>query len=208
MLDTELIPASEPDSRRLMIVLHGLGDSMEGYRWLPSMLRLPWLNCLLVNAPDPYYTGFAWFDFTGDRTPGIQRSGKLLHDLLDAQRDAGFPSEKTVVFGFSQGALLAMDIGTRYQHALGGIVAISGWVNQVEDCVRELSPVAAKQHFFVTHGTHDPLLPFAESREDINALKAAGLNVEWHELVKAHTLAGEEELDLIREFVARRIGPK
>ena len=36
-----------------MIVLHGLGDSMEGYRWLPEALQLPWLNYLLVNAPDP-----------------------------------------------------------------------------------------------------------------------------------------------------------
>ena len=54
MLTTELMPAAQRDSRRLMVVLHGLGDSMEGYRWLPSALRLPWLNYLLVNAPDEY----------------------------------------------------------------------------------------------------------------------------------------------------------
>ena len=52
MLDTELIPAAEADSEWLMVVLHGLGDSMEGYRWLPGALRIPALNTLLVNAPD------------------------------------------------------------------------------------------------------------------------------------------------------------
>ena len=57
MLVTELVPAREPDSRRLMVVLHGLGDSMDGYRWMPQELDLPWLNYLLVNAPDDYYGG-------------------------------------------------------------------------------------------------------------------------------------------------------
>ncbi len=59
MLHTEFIPASEKNSRRLFVVLHGLGDSIEGWRWLPSALDLPWLNYLLVNAPDEYYGGFS-----------------------------------------------------------------------------------------------------------------------------------------------------
>ena len=62
MLDTELIPAAEADSKWLMMVLHGLGDSMEGYRWLHRTLENPKLNTLLVNAPDDYYGGFSWYD--------------------------------------------------------------------------------------------------------------------------------------------------
>ena len=38
MLFSELIPASEKNSHHLMIVLHGLGDSMDGYRWLPETM--------------------------------------------------------------------------------------------------------------------------------------------------------------------------
>ena len=45
-----------------MVMLHGLGDSIEGYRWWPEALGLPWLNHLLVNAPDDYYGGYSWFD--------------------------------------------------------------------------------------------------------------------------------------------------
>ena len=61
MLQTELIRAEKEIEPRLMIVLHGLGDSMEGYRWLPQAMQLPWLSYLLVNAPDRYYTGFSWY---------------------------------------------------------------------------------------------------------------------------------------------------
>jgi hypothetical protein len=39
-------------------MLPGLGDSIEGYRWLPEAMDLPWMNHLLVNAPDQYYGGY------------------------------------------------------------------------------------------------------------------------------------------------------
>ena len=61
-----------------MMVLHGLGDSMEGYQWFPDQMNLPWLNYVLVNAPDPYFTGFSWFDIHGDHEEGIARNRQLL----------------------------------------------------------------------------------------------------------------------------------
>jgi phospholipase/carboxylesterase len=200
-LETELIPAREPNSRRLMIMLHGLGDSIEGYRWLPSALNLPWLNYLLVNAPDEYYGGYSWYDFTGDDAPGVERSRKLLFDLLDQHRAAGFPTDQTVLGGFSQGCLMSIEVGLRYPHRLAGIVGLSGYVHDPDKLIEELSPVAFQQRLLVTHGTLDPVVPFAVSREQINILKAAGLHIEWREFVKGHTIAGEAELSVIRDFV-------
>src|ERR1039458_5984637 len=108
MLHHEFIPAAEKNSRRLMVMLHGLGDSIEGYRWLPEAMDLSWLNYLLVNAPDDYYGGYSWFDLN-DMAPGIQRSRKLLFDLLDDLRAKNFPAEQITFGGFSQGCL--MEIG-------------------------------------------------------------------------------------------------
>jgi phospholipase/carboxylesterase len=207
MLETHLIKAREPASRRLLIALHGLGDSMEGYRWLPEELDLPWLNHLLVNAPDPYYGGYSWYDIYGDATPGISRSRNLLCDLLETQRDQGFPTEQTVLFGFSQGCLLTLEVGARYPRQLGGLVGVSGYVHDLARLTREFSPVARQQHFLVTHGEADPLIPIGPVREQVMELKAAGLEIEWHEFHKTHTIAGEAELAVIREFVRRRLAP-
>src|SRR5437867_9402512 len=130
MLELELIPARNPGSgsTRLMVMLHGLGDSMEGYRWLPEALGLPWLNHALVNAPDEYYGGFSWYDFAHDKRPGIVRSRKLLFALMDELRGRGFPTEQTTFGGFSQGCLMAIEVGLRYPHRLAGVVGISGYV--------------------------------------------------------------------------------
>ncbi|HXT41948.1 MAG TPA: serine esterase [Candidatus Angelobacter sp.] len=201
MLEADLVPAPEKNSPCLMVVLHGLGDSLEGYRWLPPALGLPWLNYLLVNAPDPYFGGYSWYDFSGDVGVGVERSRALLIELLDEQRKLGWTTEQSVLFGFSQGCLMTIEIGLRYPHRFAGLVGISGYVHEPEQSLRELSPVAKLQRFLITHGTDDPLIPFAAVREQIKLLKTGGLQIEWHEFVKAHTIAGETELAVIRDFV-------
>src|SRR4051812_41696312 len=125
MLETEFIASTNKKSRRLMVILHGLGDSLAGFRWLPEALKLPEMNYLLANAPDPYYGGYAWYDFMGDAGPDIQRSRKLLFELLDAQRAKGFATSETVLAGFSQGCLMTIEVGCRYPHIFAGLVGIS-----------------------------------------------------------------------------------
>jgi phospholipase/carboxylesterase len=202
MLETEFYPATQKDSKRLLIALHGLGDSTAGYRWMPSALRLPWLNYLLVNAPDDYYGGYSWYDFAGNPGPGIERSRKLLFALLDAQRANGFPTEETVLFGFSQGCLMTVDVGFRYPYQFAGLIGVSGYVHEPARLLQELSSVAKEQRMLFTHGTQDPLIPCAEVRKQVDGLKAAGLNITWREFAKVHTIAGDEELDVIRDFVS------
>jgi phospholipase/carboxylesterase len=201
MLQAEFIPAAQTDSRRLLVMLHGLGDSAAGWRWLPGALDLPWLNYLLVQAPDEYYGGYSWFDYPGDIVPGIHRSRQLLFELLDELRAKNFPADQITLGGFSQGCLMSLETGLRYPHRFAGIVGLSGWVFEIDKLIRDLTSVAKSQRLLVTHGQYDPLLPFAETQKQVRQLQAAGLNVAWHEFPKEHTIHGEAEIAVIREFV-------
>ncbi len=205
MLHTDLV-IGRTKSSRVMVVLHGLGDSMEGYRWLPSALALPWLNYLLVNAPDEYMDGFSWYDIYGNSDPGVRRSRKLLFELLDDLPARGFDVGRTVLFGFSQGCLMAIEAGARYERRLAGVVGISGYVHQPDELLSKLSRVAFEQRYLLTHGTYDPLIPIAQARQQVRWLQAAGLRIEWHEFAKIHTIEGEAELAVIRAFVERCFG--
>ena len=201
MLETDFIPARSTGSTRLMVVLHGLGDSIEGYRWLPEVLALPWLNYLLVNAPDEYFGGLSWYDFAGDPGTGVRRSYRLLSELLEEQEKRGFPAEQLLLFGFSQGALMTIETGLRYPRRLAGCIGISGYIFEPEKLLMELSPAAREQRFLITHGTQDALIPLAPVRAQVASLKAAGIRIAWHELVKPHTIDGKEEMRLVRAFV-------
>ena len=206
MLHTEFIPAAEQSSRRVCVVLHGLGDSLDGWRWLPSALALPWLNYVLVNAPDEYYGGWSWFDYPGPIAPGIHRSRKLLVELLDDLRARGFPADQITLGGLSQGCLMSLETGLHYPHRLAGIVGLSGWVFEIDALIRDLTPVARSQRLLITHGRFDPLLPFAEAQRQVRQLQAAGLHVAWHEFPKEHTIYGAEEVAVVRDFVRAGYG--
>jgi len=201
MLHSELIPAAAKNSRRLMVMLHGLGDTIEGWRWLPEAMNLPWLNYLLVNAPDRYYEGFSWFNYPDNVAPGVLRSRKLLFELFDDLRAKNFSPELITLAGFSQGSLMTIDAGLRYPHKFAGLVGISGWVFEIENLLKELSPVAKRQRLLISHGRFDSLIPFARVREQALQLKSAGFDVEWREFPKDHAIHGVEEISVIREFV-------
>ena len=192
MLNAQFIPAADKTSRRLFVVLHG---------WLPGALNLPWLNYLLVNAPDEYYGGYSWFDYPGDIVPGVHRSRKLLFELLDDLRARNFPADQITLGGFSQGCLMSLETGLRYPHRLAGIVGISGWVFELENLLRDLTPIGKAQRVLITHGHYDPILPFAEVKAQVGQLQAAGLKVQWNDFPKEHTVHGEAEISVIRDFV-------
>ena len=182
-------------------MLHGLGDSTEGYHWLPEALGLDWMNILLVNAPDEYYGGYSWYDYPGNPVPGIKRSRQMLFELLDDRRRAGFPTEQTILGGFSQGCLMTMDVSLRYPHLFAGLVGISGYVYEPELALKELSPLAKQQRYLVTHGFQDPVIPYDKAHPQFQQLIAAGINIQWHSFMKAHTIAGESEMQIIRKFI-------
>jgi phospholipase/carboxylesterase len=204
MLDSLSVPAKERESRWLMVVLHGLGDSLAGYRWLPEAMGLPWMNYRLVNAPDHYFGGYSWYDFSGDPGPGVERSRTALEEVLADCRAQGFGPERTLMLGFSQGCLMTLETVLRHGQVLAGGVGISGYVHQLERLLGQMSPVAKEQRLLVTHGSYDSVIPMDPVRIQIRKLKEAGLSVVWREFAKEHTIAGEEEMSVIRAFVEQR----
>jgi phospholipase/carboxylesterase len=94
-----------------------------------------------------------------------------------------------------------VDVGLRYPHHFAGLVGISGWIFEAEKTAKELSSIARQQRLLLTHGTADPVIPIEKVRPQIPPFTAAGLNVTWREFTKVHTIQGETEMAVIREFV-------
>ncbi len=199
-LTTRFFPAADP-SGRLVVVLHGLGDSMEGFFWMPELMELPGVNYLLANAPNPYYVGFAWYDIENP-LPGVLAGRALLATLFAELERQGWQSDQIVLFGFSQGCLMAVDFALRHQQPLAGIVGVSGHAMLEDDTEAQIDPQAKKQRWLITHGHDDPVLPLERTRGQMERLRAAGIPIEWHEFPKEHTIDFEEELPLLRRWMA------
>ena len=211
-LEGRFFPAAESTAdgagpgKRLMVVLHGLGDSMEGFYWMPPALELPWLNYLLVNAPLPYYIGYAWYD-SENPAPGVEQGRDLLRRLFAELEAQDWPAADVILFGFSQGCLMSLDFALRHEKKLAGIVGVSGHVHGLERLEAEMHPMAREQAWLVTHGAHDEVLPLARTKGQVEQLQNAGLPIAWHEFAKGHTMDPHLEIPLIRDWIASRWPP-
>lgn len=203
-LNTRFIPA-ENASNKILIVLHGLGDSADGFEFLPQFLGFSDLNYLLVNAPDSYFTGYSWFDIEANPEPGILRSRKLLLSLFEQITAQGISPGNIGLLGFSQGALMSLDAGLRFGERLGAIVAISGFVYFLEQLPAELGPRAKEVPVLATHGLFDPMLPIAHTKAQIAEMCKLGLDIRWEEYPKEHTIDSVKEAQDIRDFLKKKL---
>ena len=195
-LHCELARPSSPNGK-LVVVLHGRGDSSAGFHWMPGTVAIPGVTWLLVNAPDPWYGGFSWYGMPPRHGPGVLRSRRLLDKLFDEINASGFPDEDIVLFGFSQGCLLTLEWGGRTPRKLAGCIGVSGYCYDTDALGRELSPEAKSRPWLVTHGHQDEVLPYETTAAQIRELQAAGLPVDFRSYAKTHTI--DPDLEDIRD---------
>lgn len=115
---------------------------------------------------------------------------QLIAGLEVALRDAGLGWDRLVVGGFSQGAMLAVDLALRVDEPPAGVIAFSPTL-LCEEVWRRHAPRRAGLPVFISHGRHDPLLPFAATEALVALLGDAGLVVEFLPFDGPHTISAE-----------------
>ena len=182
-----LPPASGGVPRQIVLLLHGYGadgsDLIDlGRHWAQI---LPEALFVAPNGPrpcgqNPY--GYEWFPLQVDRIQGRIEGARdaapaiveLLADLWD---QTGLSAAQTWLVGFSQGAMMALHVGTGLDEQLAGIVAFSGAFvpsDAFEAGGTARPPVA------LVHGDSDQVVDPSLSKEAAEVLTRAGFEVSLH----------------------------
>ena len=200
-LENIFIP-SKIASKKLMIILHGRGDSSEGFRQLPPFLAIDDMNYILFDAPFEYFSGFSWYQLPPNQLEGIEYSRKLLTNVLDELFEERFNASESFLFGFSQGSLLTFEFGARYHKVLAGYIAVSGYIYDANKLLKELNKDVLKSNWLCTHGTEDNVLPYNISKEQVKVLQNAGFDIEFKSYEKDHSI-DRNELLMISEWIKK-----
>lgn len=127
-------------------------------------------------------------DLSGGEPEGMGAArDQLIAMLDDAQAALGAGPARTVLGGFSQGSMLSCDVVLRTDRAFAGLILLSSTLV----CEAIWAPrMAARAGLpvFQSHGTDDALLPFGAAVRLRDQLRAAGLDVEWHEFAGGHEI--------------------
>ena len=194
---------SKTPSNKLMVILHGRGDSAEGFRFFPQELGLPDVNYLLLNAPFEYFTGFSWYDLPPNQLPGIEYSQKVLEEVFDILFKEKYRPSQTILFGFSQGSLLTFEFGARYKEKLAGYIAVSGYIFNADKLLLEMNPELKTASWLCTHGYEDDVLPYNESRAQVETLLDGGFEIDFRSYHKVHTV-DMQEFKEIKKWIKQR----
>jgi phospholipase/carboxylesterase len=184
----------------MVVLLHGFGAPGADLVPLGDALRAPeGTRFVFPEAPidlgPEYMGGRAWWWINLEerlrrQALGVERDVAEVPDGLDAARakldtllgelqDAVGPAPgKMVLGGFSQGAMLSLDVALRSARPLAGLILMSGthiaarqWAMLLD--ARRGLPV------FMSHGRDDELLPFSVAEGLRDKLTESGLPVEW-----------------------------
>ena len=194
----------------MVVVMHGRGaDARDLYDLAPAIDRGAGYRYVFPNAPKPWEAapgmtfGFTWFDGWPPVGSSLVESRKLLLGFLDAVTGQyPTPEGKLVIAGFSQGGLMSLDAGLRYEKPVAGVVAMSGGLFE-EDLVH--LPARKDVPVLLVHGTGDDVVPVTAARRARHILEKHGLQPEYHEFEMAHQVTAES-LDVVAEFIHRRLG--
>ena len=195
-----LFAPSKIPSKKLMILLHGRGDSSLGLTGIPPHFNMDDMNYLLLDAPYDYFGGRSWYDLPPNQLEGIEYSSQLLTEVLDELFEEQFEASESFLFGFSQGSLLTFEFGARYHKVLAGYIAVSGYIYDAEKILKEMNPKVKEAKWLCTHGTQDGVLPYADSKAQVETLQNGGFDIEFKSYAKEHNIV-MEELELIGELM-------
>ena len=126
----------------------------------------------------------------------------LLGELHDELRElTGIPPQRTVLGGFSMGAVMSYALGlAAARDAVAGILGFSGFIPEVDGWTPDLAGRAATR-VFVAHGERDAVIDVDFGRKAVATLRAAGLDVEYHESSAGHRI-DPVQIPAARDWIA------
>lgn len=195
-LEVVIGEAAWDDPLPMIVVLHGRGGSAQipggPFLGLSHAVRV-----IVPQAPDRLGAGYQWLPvYVGqglvDRLSATlfqtaSRLANLVRSLSELRPTRGLP----ILTGFSQGGLLTLTLAIHHDDVVGAAFPLAGWLPPpIEPTYRRndlhFPPIRAM------HGTADPTIPIAPTRELFQRLESMGYDVDLVEFEGVeHTMSGD-----------------
>jgi phospholipase/carboxylesterase len=182
-----LAPASGGPAKQLVIFLHGYGaDGNDliglGREWARL---LPDAAFVSPHAPEELpgggFGGRQWFGLQSrieqEWEEGVRKAQPVLEAFVKAEAARmKLPLGSVALVGFSQGTMMALQVGLRLDGQLAAIVGYSG---HLAGASRLAAEIKSKPPVLLIHGSDDEVIPVPAIHHARSALAAVGVPVQW-----------------------------
>jgi phospholipase/carboxylesterase len=209
-------PPASGEVKSVVVFLHGYGADGEDLLGLADPLspHMPDTAFIAPDAPqdcDGAPNGYQWFpipwiDGSSDEEAS-EAALKAVQDLdafvSQVLEQEGISPDQLIIFGFSQGAMLALRTLPLRDVPVGGIVACSGRLLDPESFSET---VLSKPAVLLMHGDQDDLVPPGHFNEAGQALEAAGFETFGHVMEGTGHGISPDGLSVALAFMMARLG--
>ncbi|MFZ1851828.1 MAG: alpha/beta hydrolase [Nitrosomonas sp.] len=220
---SNLLPTIEietADSPEYSIIwLHGLGADGNDFVPIINQLNLPpskSMRFIFPHAPEKPisinndYIMRAWYDIVDSSfdgladESGIRNSQKAIEALIAKEIQRGINPKNIILAGFSQGGVMALQVGLRYPKMLAGILALSCYLPIPKAVAVEINRNNLAVPIFMAHGIEDPVIPISYAKRSREIIKELGFMPEWHEYPMMHSVSQREIYD-ISQWIQKKL---
>lgn len=204
----------------VLIFMHGLGDSAEGYldlfcsEYRPTPNKMKVVLLTAPTAPVTINGGMvmtSWYDILSfektnedsiSKTDVIENCNRI-KEVIEAEAKAveiNSDYKKIFLGGFSQGCCMALYSGLTHKTEIGGIIGLSGLLFPF--C--ELNEDKKNLPIFLAHGKYDEVIPSFISEESYKRFKNAKFNFNLNFFEDGHTVE-LETLNKVKNFLSNLV---
>ena len=205
-LTAHVVDRSDTAKPTTVVLLHGFGAPGDDLVSLAEVIDAP-VRFVFPEAPlelgGLYGDSRAWWLLDLARLEeelrrGIPRDRRdEVPDGLPAARaqvmrvieqvESRLPTDRLVLGGFSQGAMLSLDVALHRDTPPAGLILMSGTLLALSEWAPRMKKLAGVP-VLQSHGRADSLLPFGIAEVLRDKLVAAGARVDWHDFVGGHEI--------------------
>lgn len=182
MHEGSIVIARPQQPAQLVLLFHGVGSSAQNLAPLGGALAQAHPQAFIVSANGPYQStlgrGREWFSIVGiteeNRPERVAKAMSQFREVVGHwQKVSGIGPARTVVLGFSQGAIMALESsqGATDLPPAERVIALAGRFAQ------PVRRAPAGLQFHLIHGEQDGVVPPSSSVEAAQALRKMGANV-------------------------------
>ena len=195
-------------AKAAVVMLHGRGADAGDMLSLAEALAQPDLAYLAPQARGRSWYPQSFLAPIARNEPFLSSALQMLDRLLERLGIEGFPPERIVLLGFSQGACLALEYAARRARRYGGMVGLSGGLIGPEGTPRDYAGSLAGTSVFLGCSDIDPHIPLARVHETAGVLRALGGTVTERIYPGMGHGINEDEIKHVRSLLAGRYGPE
>ena len=208
--------------KKLMIMLHGYGDNATNFIQIAQLIdEYDWgMKYVALNAPDTiqdYPMGNEWFQLYLNGTH-ISNAGAKEYDVIKKKisenvekihnstslllENLNLNMSDCFVMGFSQGGMMAFELGQILQKQLAGLAIISSRIISKE---HKPNNMFLKTPIFISHGGQDSVLPVSNYNDSLKVLKNYNYNFENYLIEKDEHTMSQETITFLQKFIKKNI---